>query len=584
MGKPSKKSILLGTDAMTGEEIYTTPKERGAHTHVMGSTDEGKSFGLENMIRQDIRLGNGVCLIDPHGTLYDKIVRWCVTYNFFDHRKIVLLNPSDKQWAFGFNPFNMHGSEQDITARVDSIAEAIATVSGENIDTMPQLRQSIKLVIHTLMEKNLTLHEAKYLMNPIKPKERKYLTKDIQNAVVFEQWEHMNTLRDTEFDVKFGASTRRIIELITSPALRNIFGQTEKTLNTRAIMDEGGILLVNLNPKGISLSESRLLGKLLVNDFTLATRQRDEGDRRFYLYIDECGRYVSSDTAVILDELRKRGLSMTLCHHFFEQIRNEAGEVVCESIIQNTKSKMLFGGISMKNLAEIIPDVFAGHINWEEPIESLIKPTVVGQEKVILQSHTTGRSSTQGGSSGSSSGNSSSNSNSGSDTTLTDEDGNVVTGSGSGSGSTQSSNYGTNESESWSDTESEQDSQAETFKNIYKMLATQIWSKDAQIHKVCEQVRMQLQQHAVIQIRKKKPVFVKIPTIKPGHASKERVKEKVEENYKLQEITKPTEEIEQIINKRSLEIEHHATGKYIPTGESEEEFTTYRRKRKKTTS
>ena len=580
--------MLLGTAKGTRKKIHITPEERAGHIHIMGSTDEGKSFCLENMIRQDIRHKNGLCLIDPHGTLYDKIVKWCVTHNYFDYRKIVLLNPSDNEWAFGFNPFSMYdeNENQDISARVDSIAEAIATVcGGQDIDSMPQLRQSIKLVIYTAMEKDLTLYETRYLMNPIKSKIRKYLTKDLKNDAVFEQWEHMNTLGETKFDDKFGVSTRRIIDFITAPVLKNIFGQTEKTLNTKALMDEGGILLVNLNPKGISIGQSRLLGKLLVNDFTLATRQRDEGDRPFYLYIDECGRYVSSDTAVILDELRKRGLHMTLCHHFLDQLRDEAGERVCKSILTNTKTKMLFGGCTMQDLAEIVPDIFAGHINWEEPVKSLIKPTVAEQEITTLKSSTTVKSSTHGSSVVMTSGDSETESDSVSDATITDKHGNIISlSASSGSGSASTKNSSVSEIESWSNTQSEQEGQSETLKNVYKNLPTQVWNKDTQLHKVCEEVRMQLQQHAVIQIRKRRPEFVKITTLKTGYANKERVQEKVEENYKSQEIAKPTKEVEKIIETRNLKIEQQAKGILAPVGDSDEEFTSYGRKHKKKTS
>ncbi len=578
MKKHSKRSILLGTVKETGEEVRITPEERAGHIHIMGSTDEGKSFCLENMIRQDIRNKNGLCLIDPHGTLYDKIVRWCVTHEIFDRRKIVLLNPSDNDWAFGFNPFSVYdeNEDQDISGRVDSIAEAIATVcGGQDIDAMPQLRQSIKLVIYTAMEKDLTLYETRYLMNPIKAKIRKYLTKDIKNVAVFEQWEHMNTLGETKFDDKFGVSTRRIIDFITAPILKNIFGQTGKTLNTKALMDEGGILLVNLNPKGISTGQSRLLGKLLVNDFTLATRQREEGDRPFYLYIDECGRYVSSDTAVILDELRKRGLHMTLCHHHLDQVRDEAGERVCTSILTNTKTKMLFGGMTMKDLTEIVPDMFAGFINWEEPIKSLIKPTVVGQEIVTLNSYSKGISSATGGATSRTESDGETSNRNISNSVTTDKDGNRILTNADASGSSRQRTLSNSDTENWSDTESEHYNQAETLKNVYKPLPTQVWNKDTQIHKVCEEVRMQLQQHAVIQIRKKRPEFVKIPTIKAGYAGKERVQRTVEENYKSQEITKPAKEVEDIIDKRCLRIEQQATGGGIPVGDYDDEFDNY---------
>ncbi len=589
MGIPSQKPISLGTDVATGEDVYTTPKERAGHTHVMGSTDEGKSFGLENMIRQDIWLGNGVCLIDPHGTLYDKIVRWCVTYGFFESRNIVLLNPSDKEWAFGFNPFSTYGDGHDGSERVDSIAEAIATVcGGQDIDKMRQFKESAKLIIHTARDKDLSLYETKYLMLPIYEQVRLYLTKDIKDDLVRETWKYMNTeLKPIEYDNKFGVSARRIADFIMSPVLRCIFGQKEKTLNAKAIMDEGGVLLVNLNPKGISLNESRLLGKLLVNEFVLATRQRNEGDRPLYLYIDECGRYVSNDISVTLDELRKRGLIMTLCHHFLEQIRNEAGEVVCESIKNNTKTKILFGGVTIENLKELIPDMFAGHINWEEPIESLIRPTVIGQELVALRQSGKGKAKARGGSATQTEGDDIADSSNTSKSIVRDKDGNIISinvGNGGGSGRTKK--RGTSDTNTWVDTETEQEGVSETFKNVYKNLSTQNWSREDQIHKVCEQVRMQLQQHAVVQIRKDKPVFIKIPTlrIKPEFASKEEVQKVVEENYKSQEITKPAEEIKELIDSQCLEIEQNASGKHKLSEDSFKEFNNYGSKSKKNTS
>ena len=41
--------------------------DRRRHTYLIGKTGMGKSTVMENMIIQDIRNGNGVALVDPHG-------------------------------------------------------------------------------------------------------------------------------------------------------------------------------------------------------------------------------------------------------------------------------------------------------------------------------------------------------------------------------------------------------------------------------------------------------------------------------------------------------------------------------------
>lgn len=41
--------------------------DRRRHMYVIGKTGMGKSNMLENMAIQDIRNGEGVCFVDPHG-------------------------------------------------------------------------------------------------------------------------------------------------------------------------------------------------------------------------------------------------------------------------------------------------------------------------------------------------------------------------------------------------------------------------------------------------------------------------------------------------------------------------------------
>ncbi|HWB48626.1 MAG TPA: hypothetical protein VG651_05920 [Stellaceae bacterium] len=68
--------------ANDGSPVVLTDKERARHIHVLGAIGTGKSKLLEGMIRQDIAIGRGLCLIDPHGTLVDGIEAWCTASGF----------------------------------------------------------------------------------------------------------------------------------------------------------------------------------------------------------------------------------------------------------------------------------------------------------------------------------------------------------------------------------------------------------------------------------------------------------------------------------------------------------------------
>jgi hypothetical protein len=73
-----------------------------------------------------------------------------------------------------------------------------------------------------------------------------------------------------------------------------------RTVNLKAVMDEGKVLLVNLaRSKNFSRENARVFGALLVNEFFEAAVLRPEKDSRgrgpkpYYLYMDEFQNFVS---------------------------------------------------------------------------------------------------------------------------------------------------------------------------------------------------------------------------------------------------------------------------------------------------
>src|SRR5438874_1925641 len=69
--------ILLGDNLATQLPIYITSEQLRTHMHVVGATNVGKSFFLEGMMKELIMGGRGLCLIDPHGDLYHRMLDFC---------------------------------------------------------------------------------------------------------------------------------------------------------------------------------------------------------------------------------------------------------------------------------------------------------------------------------------------------------------------------------------------------------------------------------------------------------------------------------------------------------------------------
>jgi hypothetical protein len=361
------EKILLGK-SRKGNPIYLPSKVRSTHMHVLGASGRGKSKFLEHLIREDIRQGNGLCLIDPHGYLYEDLLRWIEVRGFLDRRKVILLEPTLEGWTFGFNPLDFGAANPDeLSFAVDAMVKACAQVwGGEDTTQTPLLKRVLRSIFYALAAKHLTLLEALFLTNSDQAEARRYLTRDLQDYVFAEQWQMFNALAFREFEERFGSANNRLMEFLSGEIVRNVIGQTERVLDFRRAMDEGHVILVNLASRGrLSDDNARLLGALMVNDLFLKARHRPPKSRPFYLYIDECSLFVNEDIARILDEARKFGLHLVLAHQHLSQLRR-SGEAIYSAVMTNAQTKVIFGGLSVEDAETMARTVFMGEYQLEE--------------------------------------------------------------------------------------------------------------------------------------------------------------------------------------------------------------------------
>lgn len=555
----NRGQILLGREIATGRPVYISPRDRSTHMQIIGSTGEGKSKFMEHLLREDIINNNGLCLIDPHGYLYNDIVTWCETKRFLGRKKIILFDPSEEDWTFGFNPLKV--SSRDLAFHVDGMVKACAKVwGGENTDRTPLLKRCLRIVFHALAEKQLSLAEALHLIDPNEQELRRYLTYNIGDPVIRKQWAYFNGLSPRNFSEEFSSTVNRMMEFLSSPIIRAIIGQIRETIDFRQIMDEGYTLLVNLAPTNrLSDDNARLLGSLIVNDLFMNCRGRPKDSKPFYLYIDECGLFINEDIRRILDEGRKFGLHLILAHQTLGQLR-KAGEDIYDSVMGDAKTKVIFGGLSAENARIIAEQIFLGELDFEEAKTTLNKPVVVAYIKTWLQNHTEGRSSSQGQSQGTSRG-------SGTTTVMSEGeavtpsqqflgDDHVVMTTNTSIGSTSS--YTESEGSFASESESESRGESEAFVPELEDRPSQVFSIEEQIYKAMALMVNQATQHAIIKLPKQHTIMVKTPTIKDGYARAERVRKFKEESYRLTDFAKSKQLIEQEITERWTLLEHKA--------------------------
>jgi hypothetical protein len=153
------------------------------------------------------------------------------------------------------------------------------------------------------------------------------MRKTVLSAFSPEQYEHIHRWW-REYNMYARANARFLVEMITpvrtklrrfdaSDIARRIFGQPESTIDLAAIIENGGVLLVDLSAGIVGKDTAALIGSTLLN--TLATllfaqaRLADRRQRRdVFIVVDEFQSIPGADFETMLGELAKYGARIML--------------------------------------------------------------------------------------------------------------------------------------------------------------------------------------------------------------------------------------------------------------------------------
>ena len=399
------KSSPIAFDAI-GRPISGSSNRRKSHHHIIGASGSGKSKFLEQMIRYDLRNQQGFCLIDPHGTLYEAVLKYCAHYVYSGD--LILLNLSEPEHIVGFNFFTKD-PVGDTSVQVDNLLQAtLHAWDAKNADSTPTLERVLKLIYTTILEANMTLPQVATLLDYSAKEIRTQLIEQISDDLIRREWHELSNLtKAREFRDEILSAKNRLFRFLTSTTLMRFIGLKNRSIDLHEAMDRQKTILVNLAPSNyLSRENGRLFGSLLVNQFFQAAllRKADKkgGDpKAFYLYLDEFQNFVSIDLCNSLDEVRKFGLFFILSHQRFGQL----DEQIEDAILTNCRIKTVFGGLPVNDARRMAEELFIGQIDPLKVKVAIYQTKfwpVYSREKVYGSSRGTGGSS--GRSSGSGSG------------------------------------------------------------------------------------------------------------------------------------------------------------------------------------
>lgn len=229
--------------------------DRLLHTYIIGQTGTGKSTLLGNIAFQDARLGNGFCLIDPHGDLAELLHHTIIKPHLY-------WDVADPDSPFGYNPLApVAASYRPLVASalIDTLKKQWPDAWGARMEHL--LRYAI---LALLEQPQADLRDVTKLF--VWKTFRKQVVERLTDPQALFFWKHEYEKMNFQNAADGVAPiANKLGAFLAHPVVRQAVCTPQEPLRFRHLMDTGQILIVNLAKGRLGTDISNVLGGLLVS-------------------------------------------------------------------------------------------------------------------------------------------------------------------------------------------------------------------------------------------------------------------------------------------------------------------------------
>ncbi|KYP79874.1 type IV secretory system conjugative DNA transfer family protein [Ferroacidibacillus organovorans] len=374
--KWKSEGLRLGWSDFPGKEdqaIHIPLGQAAKHTFLAGATGSGKTttllqimLGLVAQMQTNPDTAPGFTFFDPHGGAIERLLAHIPPSL---HHKVHVIPLGPTEYPRGLNLFRMDHRDD---------AEAI---TGEFVTTLQELWPGSRPRSEHYLRNNV-LSLLQQPPQTVLGIAHLFANERFRQELIPKLPSHLQDFWMQEFaEIRniadhLGPIWNKLGALTTYPSLRRMLGQTKSAVDTRAVMDEGDIVLID--GSGCTTDAIKIIAGLYLIDLHFTCKRRPEHRSRLHLFLgDEAHLYAVNVLQKILAEDRKFGLSLFLATQYLDQLPDP----ILAGILGNVGTLILLqlGGPDADRLTRWLkPEVSARQLMTLPEMHALVRTKLEG--------------------------------------------------------------------------------------------------------------------------------------------------------------------------------------------------------------
>lgn len=315
------------------KEIRMPVNQMLKHAFLAGTTGSGKTSTLlsimTNMVDDLERSPNqapGFTFLDPHGGAIETLLSY-IPKSLYPKLHIIPLGHTER--PRGFNLFQA----AHVDVRESLTGEFVTTLQQLFPGSRPRAEHYLRNAVLSLLSvpPQTVLGIIDIFFNETY---RKKILPDLDVHLRHFWMDEFAQIKN--FGEHLGPILNKLGALTTYPTSRRMLGQLHSSINTRQVMDEGHIVLID--GSGCVPDLLKILASLFFIDYHFTCRKRPQHkSKAHFFFADECHLFATDILTKILAEDRKFGLSLFLATQYLTQLSDR----ILEAILGNVGTLML---------------------------------------------------------------------------------------------------------------------------------------------------------------------------------------------------------------------------------------------------